>query len=276
MSKRRNFLALMAGTASLGVLSSITTGIFKPQPSYAGVEQCGTITNDAGKIAEEAIKAAGALGQLALRMSGGIKSASASESETFGESVARSKAASAAEFQSLVKTFDESVDRDIEFWSKPDSLTSFVMSASVNEHNKSIQSMKGKFSSQQISAALSKAIKNLEANNISAIESDPIIGPAAKAGYAAASSKLKQLANLRRQYSTNLKDIPAKVSARVETEAVSLRRQGKLTNQQIQKFSSSYPSLAPAFRKALDLPAKPGLPGAVPGQLKSDPKLLNQ
>ncbi len=234
MSKRRKFLVLMASTASVGVLSSISKGFFSS--SYAQNEDfCKIDLPVLPVIVPPALEVITKAGKATQALVSAVASAN-SETITF-----------------LSSKIDQANDAKFAFWSKSSNVARFVKSAAVSDQKKAAQALKGRFSDKQITEAVRKAIANLKKNNISAIESDPIIGSVVKAGYVGASKKLREAADRQKEVNALRKELRGRMAIRVETEAFNLKKASKITNKDLQGIAKLYPSLAPSLKKALEL-----------------------
>jgi hypothetical protein len=255
MSNRRNFLAVMAGAASLSVLSSLGKGVVSP--SYAQNRiTCSIDNNTLRDIALAGFKVLGDLVKAVVSLAGAAKSASDSA------------------LTSLSAEVEKAADAEIAFWSDPDKFTGFIRGITVDEQTRSAQALKGKFNNKQITDAVNAALKNLEANNISAIERDPIIGSVVKAGYTAATTKLKQASAQRKEAEAGLVQVSNVIGVKIENEVLRLKKESKITNGDIQKFAGVYPSVAPKLKKAIDLNVSPSSPPGIKRQPGST--LINQ
>ena len=266
MSNRRKFLVVMAGTASLGVLSSIGRGVFNPSQAQ---DSC-TIDDETPDVAKEGVRVIGEVGKATQAL------------------VSQVASASGGTITALSSEIEKASDAQIAFWSKSSNMARFVRSAAASEQKKAAQALKGRFSDKQIVEAVKKALANLQKNNISAIESDPIIGSVVKAGYVGVSKKMREAADRQKEIDALRENLRGKMAIRVEAEAVKLKKASKITNKDLQEIAKLYPSLAPSFKKALDInvqpvpgtkppssgiPVTPGLPKQ---QLKSDATRIDQ
>jgi predicted RNase H-like HicB family nuclease len=268
MSNRRNFIAVMVGTASLGVLSNLGKSVINP--SYAQNKITCSINNDTLKEA--------------LKLGFGVLTALVT---AIGNLAGAAKSASDSALESLSAEVEKAADADIAFWSDSDNFAGFIRGITVDEQTRAAQAVKGKFNNKQITDAVNEALKNLEANNISAIERDPIIGSVVKAGYTAAINKLKEASAQRKTAEAGLAQAREVIGVKIETEITRLKKESKITNGDIQKYGDVFPSVAPRLRKVIDLkvsPINPGIrqPGSElqrpdPGQLiRPNSSLINQ
>ena len=258
MSNRRNFLAVMVGTASLGVLSNLGKGIINP--SYAQNPPC-TVDNATTRAAVER-------GLIVLT---GVLVLMKSLISVTGSG-------SASQISGLAGKLRGAADEKAAFWSNPSKIISFVKGSVGIEQTRAAQALKGKFTSKQVQISVEKALANLKTNNLSALEQDPIIGPVVRAGYEGAVKKLKEAAARQNEIEALRRDLRDKMGIRVEAEALKLKKESKLTNRDLQELSRRYPSLAPRLQKAIDLNVQiktpsggiPVTPGLKEQQLKSN------
>jgi hypothetical protein len=244
MSNRRNFLAVMVGTASLGVLSNLGKGVINP--SYAQNPSC-TVDNATTRAAVEG-------GFVVLSVMIGL----------FKDLIGVTGSGSASQISGLAGKLRGATNDKASFWSNPSKIISFVKGSVGIEQTKAAQALKGKFTSKQVQTSVEKALGNLKANNISAIENDPIIGPVVKAGYNGAVKKLKEAAARQSEIEALRRDLRNKMAIRVEAEALKLKKESKLTNRDLQELSRRYPSLAPRLQKAIDLNVQIKTPSGIP------------
>lgn len=256
MSNRRNFLAIMAGTASLGVLSSFGRGV--SNPSYAQNPSCSVNNEQTKERTKEGMEALDKLSKTLesanreVVAQSGSRVLIASLSDKNGVKLAQSNM-SAQAILKISREVEKATDKKIQFWSKPVNAVDFIRGAAASAQKQEAEALKATHGRQKIAEAVTRSLTNLKKKDTTAIENDPIVGSVVRAGYQAAMIKLREASVRQRSIDQLRRDLRNKMAIQFEAEAVRLKQRSKLTNQDIQRLSMVYPPLAPSFRKALDV-----------------------
>jgi multisubunit Na+/H+ antiporter MnhC subunit len=257
MSNRRNFLALMAGTATLGVLSSNTIGVFQPTLAQ---ERCTVSLSVLERIASEGLAVLQSLADALKALVGKIETA------TPGGIVGE---------MGKIEALTEAASR---FWSDPAKVAGFVRGSSQPAMQAIVKTAVGSVPKNKVEESLKRVLAELkratDPRNIKIEEflRDPILGPIIQVGNNAAQVQFRKAATIHKQIVQLRSKLTLKIETKIGKELVNLKRERKIKNEDLQILRRRYPSLTPAIERVLSISRTSGSElsnSGLEGQVKS-------